>query len=111
MSLVLDLQRCLARRNPSYGTVRGAAAPHSKQAQVEMAMTRRFLLLAMITCLSPLGFSEERIGDQEWIHQLHRFLKVMNEFLGALDDNRIDLSKWKQVCEEWRPLDIGQHRP
>jgi hypothetical protein len=33
----------------------------------------------------------------------------MNEFLDALDDNRLDPSKWERVCQAWRPLDINQH--
>jgi hypothetical protein len=72
-------------------------------------VTRRYLLPAMIAGLTLPGFSQQRIGDEEWLHQLHRFVKAMNEFLEALDDNRLDPSKWEQVCQAWRPLDINQH--
>jgi hypothetical protein len=51
-------------------------------------LTRRLLIAALLTWVPMFGFEQPRLGDEEWIRQLHRFVKAFNEFLSALDDGK-----------------------
>jgi hypothetical protein len=76
----------------------------------KQTITRRLLIAAMLVCAPTFEFGQPMLGDEEWIRQLHRFVKIFNEFLSAIDDGKFDLPKWEQSRSAWSMLDVERSK-
>jgi hypothetical protein len=69
-----------------------------------MSLGRRNFVLALLVLAQP-AFARVKLGDQEWLRRFRLFIKAFNEFVEALDDNKLDRGKWRRMQETWDDLD------
>jgi hypothetical protein len=66
---------------------------------------RRHLAL-MLAGVAPLMAKEQQsLGDAGWLPKFRKFLKQLNLFLLALNDDVLDVKLWKKVEEAWTDLE------
>ena len=68
-------------------------------------MHRRFLLLAASAVFTAAAAPKSKVGDSDWLRRFRFFMKVMNEFLMALNEGAVDIAKWQQVRSAWHHLE------
>jgi len=68
-------------------------------------MPRRSIFAGVLACnVSTLAHA--RIGDAEWMRRFREFIKAFSDFVVALDDNKLDLSKWERMRTTFHSLEM-----
>ena len=70
-----------------------------------MQVSRRLSLFLFSLGLTPPALSRPRLGDQEWMLRFKVFVKCFNDFVDALDDNKLDHQKWARLRSAWHALE------
>ncbi len=68
-------------------------------------MTRRSIF-ALVLASEAATSAHGRIGDAEWMASFREFIKAFNDFVEALDDNKLDLSKWERMRKTFHILEV-----
>lgn len=74
-------------------------------------MSRRILVSALgLLAQAPMVLSNPTFGDAEWQRRFDLFLRELNQFIVALNDDRLDLDRWKRVQNAWAGLGTEKRR-
>jgi hypothetical protein len=69
-----------------------------------MHISRRLLWVLLASKVELPMSAAPRLGDQEWMRRFRIFIRAFNEFVDALDDNKIDRASWARMCRAWDSL-------
>jgi hypothetical protein len=67
-------------------------------------MSRRSVFAVIVAC-NVMSSAHARIADAEWMRRFREFIKAFNDFVVALDDNKLDLSKWESMRTTFHSLE------
>lgn len=69
-------------------------------------MLRRMLLSSFGAALaSPYASARPKLGDAEWMRRFGVFLRELNEFVFAINEERLDRTRWDRVRSAWAELE------
>ena len=73
----------------------------------KQVLSRRMSLPGCMLLFTRATFADPKLGDPEWMRRFRTFIKAFNEFVEALDDNRLDRAKWARMRHAWNDIDVG----
>jgi len=74
--------------------------------QHQKVFSRRISLPLCLMILASPTTAHVKLGDPEWMRRFRIFIKAFNEFVEALDDNRLDRAKWVRMRTAWDDLEV-----
>ena len=74
--------------------------------QHQRVFSRRICLPLCLLIFTSPTIAHVKPGDSEWMPRFRIFIKAFNEFVEALDDNRLDRAKWARMRTVWDDLEV-----
>ena len=69
-----------------------------------MLISRRLWWALLTPVMETQASARPRLGDQEWMRRFRVFVRAFNDFVDALDDNKLDRTRWARMCIAWDDL-------
>jgi hypothetical protein len=70
-------------------------------------MLRRALWVSLAgMSVLPNAIARPKLGDAEWLRRFGVFLRALNLFVLALNEDRLDRAGWARVQSAWAELDV-----
>ncbi|HYO84775.1 MAG TPA: hypothetical protein VES20_25460 [Bryobacteraceae bacterium] len=70
-------------------------------------MLRRALWVSLAGIgVLPKAVARPKLGDAEWLRRFGVFLRALNLFVLALNEDRLDRAGWARVQSAWAELDL-----
>lgn len=74
--------------------------------QPQRGFSRRTSLPLCLFVFTSPAVAHIKLGDSEWMRRFRIFIKAFNDFVEALDDNRLDRAKWGRMRTAWDDLEV-----
>jgi hypothetical protein len=68
-------------------------------------MGRRILVFLFSLAVTAGAARRSKLGDTDWMRNFREFVKAFNDFVIALDDDKLDVSKWARMRSAWHRLE------